>query len=273
MKYYETHKVEDGITRIESLQTGEYMYLIEGTDRAILIDTGMGLGNIKEYVDGLTRLPYDVVLSHGHIDHLGGSFLYPCVYMNHKDIPVFKEHSDKDKRDKSLQNILRVHSFPEDDYAPVKEIEILPLENGHLFDLGGLTIEAIKAPGHTPGSMCFLLREKRILFTGDACNTFTFLFLEDSLPIQEYQKTVGILLDRGDEYDRVLLSHGTPVVPKTIIQDVYDCCTDIMEGNVDDVPYNFMGVEALIAKKIGPEGARVDGKLGNIVYRKDNIFS
>ena len=34
MKYYETHKVEDGITRIESLQTGEYMYLIEGTDRA-----------------------------------------------------------------------------------------------------------------------------------------------------------------------------------------------------------------------------------------------
>ena len=66
MKYYETHKVEDGITRIESLQTGEYMYLIEGTDRAILIDTGMGLGNIKEYVDGLTKLPYDVVL-HGYV--------------------------------------------------------------------------------------------------------------------------------------------------------------------------------------------------------------
>jgi glyoxylase-like metal-dependent hydrolase (beta-lactamase superfamily II) len=273
MNYYRSHEVEEGITCIKSVLTGEFMYLVEGKDRAILIDTGMGLGNVKEYVEGLTDLPYDVVLSHGHIDHIGGAFLYRSVYINPGDISLFKEHGNKELREESLKNILKEHSMPEDDYVPVRDIELLPLENGYLFNLGGLTIEVIEAPGHTPGSVCFLLRERRILFTGDACNSFTFLFLDESLPIQEYQKTVGMLLDMEGRYARILLSHGIPVVPASIIQDVYDCCTDIMKGNVDDVPYSFMGRKAYIAKRQDPRGGRADGKLGNIVYRKDNIYS
>ena len=273
MRFFETQKIEDCITCIKSVKTGEFMYLFEGTEKAILLDTGLGFGNIKEYVQGLTRLPYDVILSHGHHDHIGGSFLYESAYINPKDIPVFKEYGDMKMRSRSLKYMADEHNLSKNDFVPTREIELLPINHGDLFELGGQTIEVIEAPGHTPGTLCFLLREKRILFSGDACNNCSYLFMRESLPIQEYQKTVRMLLDRGEEYDRVLLSHWRSEVPKSIIQDVYDCCTDIMEGNADDEPYGFMDIEAYVAKKRDHKGERVDGKIGNVIYRKDNIFS
>lgn len=46
-----------------------------------------------------------------------------------------------------------------------------------------------------------------------------------------------------------------------------------MEGKTDDVPYDFMEYKAYIAKAIGADMKRIDGGLGNIIYRKDNVFS
>lgn len=273
MDFFESYRIDEDITCIKGL-SGEFMYLVEGAEKAVLIDTGLGAGNIKEYVDRLTKLPYIVIHSHGHLDHVGGASLYDSVYISPKDVPMLGSTNDIEGRKKYLESILKDRSVSINDYISVGEVECLPIEDGDLFDLGGLTIEAIAAPGHTDGSMCFLLKEKRILFTGDACNSFTFLFLEGCLPIEDYQKTIQKLLDREDEYDSVLLSHGSYEVPKSVIHDVFDCCTDIMEGNVDDVPFSFMGqATAYIAKKLGANGLREDGRIGNIVYSKDNVFS
>ncbi|MFJ5760653.1 MBL fold metallo-hydrolase [Neobacillus sp. NPDC093182] len=53
--------------------TGELMYLVEGTVRAALIDTGTGVGDLKAYIDNLTDKPYFVMLTHGHVDHAMGA--------------------------------------------------------------------------------------------------------------------------------------------------------------------------------------------------------
>jgi len=274
MKFFESYKIEEGITCIRGL-TGELMYLLEGKEKAILLDTGLGVGNIKEYVEQLTSLSYIVILSHGHLDHAGGASLFESVYINQNDVSLLRNHSGIARRRAYLENILGKGIVPENVYIEFKEIEYLPLEEGDIMDLGGLTVEVIVAPGHTPGSLCFLISEKRMLFTGDACNSFTFLFLSESLPIEDYKRTIKKLLDRDGEYDRVLVSHVNHELPKSVIRDVYECCIDIMEGNADDIPFNFMGRSgAYIAKRIDPEKRiRADGRVGNIVYRKDNIFS
>jgi hydroxyacylglutathione hydrolase len=273
MNFFESYKVDEGVTCIKGL-TGELMFLVEGNERAALIDTGLGVGNIKEYVDSLTSLPYIVLHSHGHLDHVGGAFLYNSIYISPKDIPILRSGSGIEPRKNYLESILVEHSVSTDDYIPVGQVECVPIRDGDLFDLGGFIIEAIAAPGHTDGSLCFLFKERRILFTGDACNGFTFLFLEGCLSIEDYQKTVQALLERADEYDRILVSHVYPEAPKSMIQEVYDCCTDIMGSNADDIPFNFMGRgTAYIAKKPDPKGGREDGKFGNIVYSKENIFT
>lgn len=272
MNFFESYKVDESVTCIKGL-TGELMFLIEGTERAALIDTGLGVGNIKEYIGSLTQLPYIVLHSHGHLDHVGGAFLYDSIYISPKDIPILRGGSGIGPRKNYLESILKDHFVSDNDYVPVGQVECVPVEDGDLFDLGRFTIEVIAAPGHTDGSLCFLFKEKRMLFTGDACNGFTFLFLDGCLSIEEYQKTVQRLLDRSDEYDRVLVSHVHAEAPKSMIQDVYDCCSDIMNGTAEDIPFSFMGRgTAYIAKMPSPKGGREDGRFGNIVYSKENIF-
>ena len=70
MELFKSVKVTDRITRIEMPYV--CAYLIEGDDKAILLDTGFGYGDLKAFVDTLTTLPYEVILTHGHPDHAGG---------------------------------------------------------------------------------------------------------------------------------------------------------------------------------------------------------
>lgn len=271
MNYFNTVEVNENIVCIESL-SGEMMYLIKGQKSAALIDTGIGLGNLRKIVNSLTGLPYVVLLTHGHLDHLGGSFLYDAVYLDPKDVQIFHERSGLQLRKNYAERSIKGVLLEDADFVPVKEIKLLPIKEAQLFDLGGLTIEAVSFPGHTPGSLAFLIKEQKILITGDACNPFTFMFLPESVCIEEYQKNVKRVIERENEYDRVFVSHGSYEVPKSVIHDVYDCCTDILSGTADDVPFNYTrGGPAFIAKRIGEKVSRVDGRSGNIVYSKTNI--
>ena len=95
--FFKTEKVSDRITRIFGF-AGELMYLAEGNDEAVLIDTGVGLGNLKEFVGTLTDKKVSVLLTHGHVDHALGAGLFETVYMNLLDMDVYKENSRKSHR-------------------------------------------------------------------------------------------------------------------------------------------------------------------------------
>lgn len=273
MEYFDAQKVNKHITCITGL-TGELMYLVEGEKSAALIDTGLGVGNLKGFVDSLTHLPYRVLLTHGHLDHVGGAFLYESVCLSAKDTFLLRDGGDKRSRKAYLKSIVKDVVVPDTAYTKYREPQVFPIRDGQLFELGGVTIEAVAFPGHTPGSHAFLLKEDRILITGDACNPRTFMFLPECPSIEEYQEAVAKVMARADEYDRVLVSHGPYEVPKTVLQDVYDCCTDILSDRADDIPFSFMDrTGALLAKKIDETGARVDGRCGNIVYDKTKIRS
>jgi para-nitrobenzyl esterase len=66
----------------------EDMYLIEGKDRAILFDTGMGRGDLGAYVKRLTKLPVDVAITHGNRGHFLQVDQFPdsTVYLSELDV-------------------------------------------------------------------------------------------------------------------------------------------------------------------------------------------
>lgn len=278
MNFFKSYKIDNNITCIKGVLFNELMYLIEGTERAVLIDTGLGVGNIREYVDSLTSLPYIVLHSHAHIDHIGGCFLFDSVYINPKDLSLLNKLDNEVKRRKAfIESTFKNGCVQEKDYIPVGQIEFLTIKDKDIFDLGGINVECILTPGHTRGSLSFLIKEKRILITGDACNPFTMVFLDESTSIEAYQTSILKLLARADEYDEVYISHEYHKAPKSIIQDIYDCCTDIIAGNTDDIPFEFFGQEpdqkCYMAKRQNANGIREDGKLANIVYSKNKIYT
>jgi hydroxyacylglutathione hydrolase len=276
LDFFSTGKIAQHITCITGV-TGELMYLVEGSDRAALIDTGVGLGDLKGLVAGLTAKPLIVLLTHGHLDHAGGASAFSAVYMNPADRRVLAGHQDRALQADYARMILgdRFALIRDDDYAAPASGNFLPLLPGDIFELGGITLEICEGKGHTPGSVTILLTEERTLLLGDACNPFTFLFDENSSPVAEYRGMLLRLRDQLDgRFDRVLLSHRQSCAPREMIESVIAVCDDILAGRADDMPFEFMGHQAVVAKAMVMDlthPGRLDGGLGNIVYNRSRI--
>lgn len=194
--FFTSIKISEDITRIVD-STGELMYLVEGSNKAALIDTGTGVGNLNEYVRKLTDKPVIVILTHGHVDHASGAPNFDQVYMNHADDEVYTGHSDLELRKGFVKGQYKdFDRIIDNDYVQPKCVSSYKeLKDGTVFDLGGITLEVYDAAGHTPGQMAILFIEQRILMTGDAANQATFLFDKNALDITSYEKS--IIKNRG----------------------------------------------------------------------------
>ena len=274
--YYTTETVNDHITAIWSA-CGEVMYLICGEKRALLMDTNLGVGHLKELVDSLTDKPYDVVLTHGHIDHAPGASEFEHIYMNRADIPIYLESIPLEERLGYLQANLgeRFSDYgftPEDFTVADPDMVFHDLENGMVFDLGGLHVEMIAFPGHTPGSMALFIPEDRILITGDACNDSTFLFDDRASTVEAYRAQVNkVRQELAGRFDRVLICHHAIDTGADILDNMADLCDDILAGRTDDLPFHFRSMEAYIAKDCSPTFKRTDGRSGNLIYSREKV--
>lgn len=274
MVNFKVEKVSDRVTRIYAVCT-ELMYLVEGSEKAALIDTGSGFGSLKAVVERLTDKPVIVLLTHGHTDHAMGAGEFDVVYMNHKDDYIYGPHGEKEFRLEGMKMAEGYEQMEPEDYIPtVSSKNFHDLKGGDSFDLGGVTIEIYDCAGHTRGSVAMLIKEERMLLLGDACNNFTFLFEEYSLHVSEYEENLKKLKTETEgKYDMVLASHGDGRLPADIVEGVIAVCEDIKAGRTDKIPLTFRGASGCIAKAMKwPGGVRADGGSGNIVYREDRIF-
>lgn len=174
-------------------------YLLAGSHHALLFDTGYGFADLKACVREITDLPLYVVNSHGHVDHTGANIQFEePVYIHASDEPVYQKHQSAECRKEILKTVKLVKTlcffariFPrklsEKAYlaSPMTE-KFSYICEGDRFDLGGLTAEVYEIPGHTPGSVGLLCRERRVFFASDGMNDATYLFLPESCPREIY---------------------------------------------------------------------------------------
>lgn len=148
-----------------------HCYLLLSKDKALLIDTGLGVANIKEVIDKITNLPIMVVTTHVHWDHIGGHALFDSFAVHEKEkewiidefplpLPVVKYNLfDKKCR------------FPDefciDDYKVFQGVPKQILQDNDVIDLGERKIKVIHTPGHSPGHCCFYEENRQYLYSGD----------------------------------------------------------------------------------------------------------
>ena len=80
---YHIEKLNEQTWLIEeySNTASAYMYLLTGKEKALLIDTGFGTIPLKSICEELTGLPVTVALTHGHVDHIGGTGAFEEVWL------------------------------------------------------------------------------------------------------------------------------------------------------------------------------------------------
>lgn len=182
-------QIAPGVTMIVDV-LGNHCYLVEGMDRALLVDSCDGFGNLRACVEELTDLPVTVVITHGHEDHMMGSYWFGEAHLSPLDGGAQRWEGSEERIQRIYEQVCEEGLVTADTpYAlrdGVRPVE-LPVTDGDVFDLGGRTVRAVALPGHTAGSMGYLLEDVGVLFAGDAVTPVMCLFFEDSLSIQEWR--------------------------------------------------------------------------------------
>ena len=248
------YNVEEILPRVYRIGSGEnvFEFLFVGEEKALLFDTGYGFGDLAGTVRDITSLPLVIVNSHGHLDHVCGNFQFQQeIYINEKDMELCKEHNSKEMRRGAIEgakhtldyqtnqvkNILP-GGFEEEEYVNQGFGNLVPLEDGHVFELGGMTLIAYEFQGHTQGSMGLVYQQEKVLFTGDAMNSFLWLFAPEATNLATYKKS--LVKAKSLEVEKVGFSHNPFLAPVRILDDFVKCAeqVDYEKGFPFDSPYH-----------------------------------
>lgn len=268
---FTAQRLPNGVTEITDLSE-VHCFLVEGRDKALLIDTMTGLRGLPAFVATLTDLPVEVALTHGHMDHAGGVFEFGRCYIHPADIPMLDGRT-LPARVGYVRGQLPPGEAPEASaFVPDGPVEFVPLKAGDKLDLGGRVLEVLHVPGHTRGSLCYLDTASGDFFAGDACNNNTLLMMDVSATIEEYLEALLALKERQGDIRRFYLFHGPSLQDKSCIDDNIQCCRDILAGTDDRVPVDFLGRPGYLAKERTPGTfSRKDGRFGNVLYNPQQV--
>ncbi len=205
-------------------------YLVIGRDRACVIDTMNGYNDLYQAVRKLTDKPLTVVNTHGHPDHIFGNMYFQEAFLH----PADRELAGSFAEDPGFLAMLKDHhaSFP-----PFRDI--LP---GDIIDLGGRTLEVFPLPGHTAGSILLLLREDRVLFTGDSINHHLWMQLDGCLTMKQFLNELDKVMFLQDQADIILHGHAHGTDDISLLRCMRDGVQEICEGKTGlDTPYQWFG--------------------------------
>lgn len=229
------------------------IFLLIGSERALLIDCGMGIGDLRGAVEMLTDKPITVVISHGHVDHTANAIQFEEVWMHpaDQDAPI---PQSVDRRRWDTERIARrqkgcigapytmFNLYPYDINVDIREPGpdekppiVHDLYDGQEFDLGGgRIVTAYHCPGHSKGEMVFLDSQTRCLFAGDAIN---FNLGASAVPVETTLKALKRIEAMSDKYDGIYNGHhdfralGAPL-DDDCLPTIISLLEDALKGNI-----------------------------------------
>jgi glyoxylase-like metal-dependent hydrolase (beta-lactamase superfamily II) len=214
-------------------------YLLIGDERALLIDTGIHIGDLAAVVGKLTDRKVTVANTHAHLDHIGHNADFEQILRSAKDDAVYKMHTDpaytremmKRSYPPFLVSLLR---------GPLEKMVNVPRESqreniadGDTIDLGGRKLTVIETPGHSPGAVCFLEEQSGWLFSGDTGGDWGMLLdLDGCLPPEIFLSSVEKLKALSGSFDKIWPGHHKFPIDLKYLDEYAACAKGIMDKSI-----------------------------------------
>lgn len=247
LNFFTSEKIDDrlyiiteGYSMIHRMTLG----LVLGDEKNMLIDTGMAmtddLRRVAARIAGNEK-PMICVCTHLHPDHISGAILLDEAYCSHFDYPKNAAFSfSASERIGDLEELClhneEVKAYCGRHMVQKTERYFEDVKDGDIFDLGGITVEAIGMPGHTEGSMAFYIPSLGHVFTGDAVNTDTHLTRMGRPEYAAYRDTLRRFISIVS--DDVVLHPAHMYLPMdiSVAKNLAQACDDIANGRVANDP-------------------------------------
>lgn len=220
--YYDAH----------SKGASAWMHLIVGQERALLIDTAFGIGDLRSLVETLTDKPVDVVNTHFHGGHSAGNGQFETIFIHKYDIP-YLEMSEKAEN----RLLPAPGTYREEDIIPLRSAKHVAMEDGFVFRLGeGHEVEVIHMPGHAAGGCMLLDRKYNLLFSGDAVvftptliiGKFPAPYYPEYLTVTAFRNALKKALPKCQNVKKLYTGHSVQGISPVYLTDMMDCCEKII---------------------------------------------
>lgn len=248
-KHYEAEKIAKNTYKIDESGVAN-CYLLIGDDKALLIDTGCGAGNLKEAVSKLTHKPLIVAVTHRHPDHAGGAWQFGTYYV----------HKDDKKTIYGIMSLplvsrrmLKIMGATIDRTLRRRRCRIVTMDDGHRFELGNRLIIVKSVPGHTKGSVIFLDEKEKLMFTGDNTNFCLWMHLPGCTSLEKWMRGAKRILDYYDMGYKAYGGHSKGQQSREETQKLYEC------------------VKKVIGKNKLKESKIIDNRIPVILYKRHRI--
>ena len=229
--WFTVEKIDNSTYAISEYKHWEetHCYLLVGNHTSLLIDTGLGVGNIKKVVDSLTDLPVKVVTTHAHWDHIGGHKYFKNIGIHDTEknwltscfplsLNIVKMNLTKEPCD-----------FPEDfnieNYQIYKGNPSFLLYDNEIIQLGDREVKVIHTPGHSPGHICFYEEKQGYLYTGDLIYEGTLDAFYPSTDPFEFMNSVQKVKQLSIQ--RILPAHYNLNIHPELIFDIHEAFSDL----------------------------------------------
>lgn len=204
---YCANELADGFWSIE--EGGVRCFLIEGREKAMLVDTGFGTGDIRAFAESLTKLPIFLINTHTDRDHIGCNDRFEKVMMHPAEVSYYQK------------------KLPE--YHTAVEF----VEDGDIIDIGNRQFEVIHIPGHTPGSIALFERKNKLLISGDSVQNGTVYMFGEGRDIHGYIVSMKKLESRMAEFETILPSHGEIPIGADMIPELAEGAQKVLNGEIE----------------------------------------
>lgn len=208
----DTWRIEDGMVRF---------FLLKGSEKALLIDTGMTIRHAREIAEALTGLPVELLNTHSDGDHTGCNEEFDFFYMHPADEAHYRESG--------------------------KPGRVIPAQDGDEIDLGNRKLKLIHLPGHTPGSIAVLDEKYRVLISGDPIQEHGRIFMfGEHRNMRDYVLSLEKLEKRTAEFDEIWPSHADIPIFPGCIRKLRDGAEKILNKEAEGHQTEFFGQQITV---------------------------
>ena len=241
--WFQVYQVEPEIFAIyEPFQWQEVIsYLILGKEKALLFDTGNGMGNIKAIVERLTDIPVVVLNSHTHFDHIGGNYQFDTILSVSTPFSIANSHG-------VANDIVTMEASPEalckglppgvsQSTHRIRPFDIAStVRDGDVIDLGGRKLEVLQVPGHTDDAIALLERESGFLWTGDTFYEGPIWLYFPETDLAAYRQSIARLAALAPNLTALFPAHNTPRASPALLEKTREAFELVLQGKTTPVP-------------------------------------